>query len=289
MPQQDTSDIKERIVTFLKIRGPSLPVHIAKEINMSMLFTSAFLSELISERRIKISYMKIGSSSLNFIEGQEHRLEAFAQHLKSREKDAFEIIKEKRILKDSEQEPAIRVALRAIKDFAIPFKKNDEIFWRYFTVPESELIIETKAEEKKEVPSVKEENKIDIFDTPKKEEKNEKPKKKTSKKKSPSSKKKNERFFDVVKEFLSKKNIEIIGVEGVSKLDLALKIRVGEEEKMLIAYNKKKISESDIANAFKKSSESGLKYMVLSLGEPSKKLLGLIDAIKNLSSIKKIE
>ena len=103
---------------------------------MSILFTSAFLSELLAEKRIKISNMKVGSSPLHFISGQETRLENFSQHLKSREKDAYELLREKKFLKDSEQEPAIRVALRAIKDFAISFKKNNVIIWRYFTASE---------------------------------------------------------------------------------------------------------------------------------------------------------
>src|SRR3989338_2910093 len=139
-PQQDHLQVKEKIISFIKMRGPSLPVHIGKEINTNILFTSAFLSELISEKRLKISNLKVGNSSLYFIAGQEPRLEEFSQHLKSKEKEAFELLKQKRILKDSEQHPAIRVALREIKDFAIPFKKNGELYWKYLKVSDMELI-----------------------------------------------------------------------------------------------------------------------------------------------------
>ena len=96
--QQDHLQTKEKIISFIEMRGPSLPVHIGKEINTSILFTSAFLSELISEKRLKISNLKVGNSSLYFIAGQEPRLEEFSQHLKSKEKDAFELLKQKRIL-----------------------------------------------------------------------------------------------------------------------------------------------------------------------------------------------
>ena len=77
MPNQDTSELKNKIINFLRINGPSLPVHIAKEIGLSILFTSAFLSELLSERQLKISSMKIGSSKLHFLAGQENKLENF--------------------------------------------------------------------------------------------------------------------------------------------------------------------------------------------------------------------
>ena len=124
MPQQDTSKIKERIIETVKTKGPSLPVHIASEIQTSILFTSAFLSELLSEKQLKITHMRVGSSPVYFLPGQEPQIEKYSQHLKSREKDAFMLLKEKGNLKDDEQEPAIRVALRSIRDFAIPFKYN---------------------------------------------------------------------------------------------------------------------------------------------------------------------
>ena len=116
--------------------------------------------------------MKIGNSPIYFLLGQESKLENFSQHLKSKEKDAFVLLKEKKFLKDKEQDPAIRVALRVIKDFAIPFKKNEEIFWRYFIIPETEFKMKEKP---KKIEEKKIEEKLDIFDK--------KPKKITRKKK----------------------------------------------------------------------------------------------------------
>ena len=139
MPIQDTTNIKEKIISIFKIRGPSLPVHIASRIGLSILFTSAFLAELVSDRKIIISNMRVGSSPIYFIKGQELMLERFSQHLQSKEKEAFILLKERKILDDKKQEPAIRVALRSIRDFAIPFRKDEDIFWRYFTIKEPEI------------------------------------------------------------------------------------------------------------------------------------------------------
>jgi hypothetical protein len=283
MPIQDTSKIKEKILFVLQKRGPSLPVHIASETGLSMLFASAFLSELLSEKKIKISNMRVGNSPIYFILGQEPALEKFSQHLKSREKDAFMLLKQKKFLKDKEQDPAIRVALRAIKDFAIPFNKNEEIFWKYFTAQEDDLKIREKPKEiekKSEHLKVVQEKKLDIFD--KKPKKKITPKKKTSQKK-------NEKFFNKVKEFLSKKSIEIEDIESFSKNDLILKVKEHGTEKLLVAYNKKRINEDDIIKANKKSSGLNLSYIILSLGGPLKKLNNLIDATKNLSAIEKLK
>ena len=290
MPTQDTSKIKNKIINIIRMRGPCLPVHIAKEIGMSILFTSAFLSELLSEKRIRISQMKVGSSSVHYLSGQEIRLENFSQHLKSRERDAYELLKSKKFLKDSEQEPAIRVALRAIKDFAIPFNRNNEIIWRYLTIPETELKEKIKLIKETKEP----EKKVDIFDEQEQEPiKKEEPKKIRKKekkdKKRKSSQKKNEKFFNTVKEFLSNQSIEIMDIIGFNKNELTLKVGVNNQEKLLIAYNKKRINEKDIIKASQKSLELNLKYILLSFGEPLKKLINLIKAIQNLSDIKKIE
>jgi len=312
MPAQDTSQLKQKIISILNSKGPSLPVHIASEINMSILFASAFLSELLSEKKIKISNMKVGSSPIYFIQGQEEKLENYSQHLKSREKDAYHLLKENKFLEDEKQEPAIRVALREIKDFAIPFKKDDKIYWRYFIATFDEFknssqqetksqavnkIPENEQQKPKELkktteeviekiikeeimPSQKPKTELDIFD------KKESPKPKPAKKKS---QKKNEKFFNTVKEFLKNQSIEITGIEGFGKDNLILKIKENNQEKILVAYNKKRIAETDLISAHKKSIEANLPYTILSLGDTPKKLEGLINAIKNLDKIDKIE
>jgi len=299
MPTQDTSNIKEKIMLTFKRRGPSLPVHIASETGLSMLFASAFLSELLSEKKIKLSFMKVGSSPIYLLQGQEPMLERFSQYLKSKEKEAFELLKRKRFLKDEEQVPAIRIALREIKDFAIAFKNDEEIFWRYFTIPENEFEPKVKSIEKTQQPEDKkkpvektlDKQELNIFskqktapkDIPSKEGKKIPIKKRTA------TKNNNDKFFNKVKEFLSEKSIEILDIENFSKSDLILRIKTKGEEKLLVAYNKKRISEADIIKAHKKAIEFNLRYIILSLGEPLKKIDNLIKAIKDLSGIERIE
>ena len=70
MPTQNAAKIKERIVAILHMKGPSIPAYIAKDIGLNMLFTSAFLSELLSDKKIKISYMRVGNSPVYFLGGQ---------------------------------------------------------------------------------------------------------------------------------------------------------------------------------------------------------------------------
>ena len=152
MPFRESPPTKDKIIEAIKRKGPILPVHIANEMRLSMLFASAFLADLLANKEIKMSYMKVGNTPIYFIAGQESQLENYAEHLKSREKDTFLLLKEKKFLEDKKQEPAIRVALREIKDFAIPFQKQEKIIWRYFTTPESEFPEDKIQEISKEEP-----------------------------------------------------------------------------------------------------------------------------------------
>lgn len=285
---QDPNEIKEKIISVLKSKGPSLPVHIAGEIKSSILFSSAFLSELVSENRIKISHMKVGSSPLYFLTGQEPYLEKFPQYLKSKEKEAFLLLKEKKFLKDNDQSPAIRVALREIRDFALPFKSGEEIIWRYFLVPESEFKIKEEKPVEIEIKKpalvkVEMEKPLDIFI---KKEPEIKPKKRKIYKKKDSGKE--EKFFSDVKKFLSENSIDLLDIKNFGKKEIILRVKDGEE-KLLVAYNKNKIGEDDIIKASKKASKENLPYMILGLGGPLKKIGSLIEALKGLSSIKKVK
>ncbi|MBI2043892.1 hypothetical protein HYT24_00830 [Candidatus Pacearchaeota archaeon] len=283
MPE-DASVTKEKIVSLLRARGPSLPVHVAKHTGLSILFASAFLSELIADRKIKQSSMRVGSSPLYFLPGQEPMLERFSEYLKSKEKEAFLLLREKKFLKDSEQQPAIRVALRAINDFAISFTNNHEVYWRYFAVSEADFkpIQEIKKAEKPIEVLITKVAKIPETEIDKKE-KPPKTKKKTSKPKT------NEKFLERVKEFLSKSSTEILSIEGLKKDELMLRIKKDKEEQLLAAYNKKKITDKEIIKAAKKASELNLKYSVLSLGELPKKVSDLIEALENMKDIGKVE
>jgi len=129
-------EINERILSIIKEKGPILPVQASKEINETILMTSARLSELLTAKKIKISNLKVGGSPLYYFQGQENKLQNFTDNLNGMEKKAYDLLSQNKILKDSDQEPAIRVALRQIKDFAVPlqviYDNRTEIFWKWY-------------------------------------------------------------------------------------------------------------------------------------------------------------
>ena len=74
-----------------------------------------------------------------------------------------------------------------------------------------------------------------------------------------------------------------------SNLELILKVKTNNKEKILVAHNRKRITEKDIVDAHKKSQKFNLPFLVMSLGKISKKLNELIEAIKVLSDIEIIK
>ncbi|MBT3404977.1 hypothetical protein HN832_00895 [archaeon] len=347
MPIQNTNQPKEKIIQTLKTNGPSLPIHISKEIGVNTLFASAFLGELLSNKQIKMSHMKVGNSPIYLLAGQEPQLEKYSQHLKSREKDAFLLLKEKQILEDQKQEPAIRVALRAIKDFAVAFQKEGRVMWRYFTNTEAESIQEkkenishpTQKEKPQNLPQEKEkpdnqiqtkkiseippekpanqsssqEENIESHKIPKEikisqeittqeslTEKSASAKnlnifdkkkyiKKTTVKKKKTSTKQNQKFFEKIKHFLSENNTELLDIISFNHQQIILHVKTNENEKILVAYNKKRVNEIDIIDAHKKSAELSLPYAILTKGHQTKKLTEFINAAKSLQKIEIFE
>jgi len=160
MPEDNFLEARKKIVSILQVKGPSLPVQIAREVQVDSLFAGALLSELADEKKIRISNMKVGGSPLYYLQGQEPKLEGFYKYLPGKEREAFLLLKEKKILEDKSQAPAIRVALRSIKDFSVPFSKDDEVWWRFHTTTEQEVrdFLEPKkqkSQESKIQPKVK--------------------------------------------------------------------------------------------------------------------------------------
>lgn len=299
---QKLMQIKDKILEIIKQRGPELPVKVASTIGQNNIFTAAFMSELVGEQKLKISNMKVGGSPLYYIPGQEEQLQKFTEYLNHKEREAFKILKEKEILDDNEQEPAIRVALRSIKDFAFPIKIIDrgieKTFWKIHTLsndkakefieqkinpkpeikeknePEIKEIIEAKkqeTEDNQEIEVKKEEN-LNIFD------------KSTQKKQK--SKEISSNFLDNLKSEIKERDYEILKEILVKKKEFIAKIRMdtnlGKQEIYLVAKDKKKITLDDIVNTLQKAQAEKMPALIISNGDIDKKALEYYKEWSNL-------
>lgn len=300
----DINEKKNKIVNFLQVNGPTLPVRISKVIEMEPVFASAILSELYNDKRIKMSHMKIGSSSLFFLPGQEEKLQDFIENLKTIEKEVFFKLKEQKILFDESEDPAIRVAVRGMKDFAIPFEHDGKQCWKFVSVTNEEVenffhpkeIKEKKKEEVKEKVEEKVEEKEDDKVAEKKEV--EKSEKKAEKKIWKSNKvegvvkpEENEKVLDVfdetksefyeeVKKFLKKNDIEIIDEIQADKKEVVAKIvvksKISDLNYLLIAKNKKSVNREEVNVVLQRSSYHKMPCILILRKEPSKSVMNML-------------
>ena len=141
-------DVRDQLLNLVRTKGPCLPSDVYKELNTNQLFASAMLGELVSNGLIKLTYLKRGSSPYYYTEEQKEKLQDFVQYLNDKDRLAFNLIKEKQILKDSELTPLMRVAMRTIRDYAVPLNVNHDeqiqVFWKFYLLSNQEAEIKIK-------------------------------------------------------------------------------------------------------------------------------------------------
>lgn len=286
---------KERILSTIRYKGPSLPVQIAKSLGISPLFASVFLSELRAEGKLKVSDMRVGSSALFFLPGQENQLENFTKFLNDREKEAFELLKMSLVLQDDQQTPVIRVALRAIKDFAVPMKVGvngvEKVFWKYFTLTQNDFenvvteTVEGKTKKTNVLPEEKKETAAPVSDVSNIAEVKkvvvEKPALKSG-----------TNFGELLRDYLSGKDIEIMEVFVEKKKEFEAKVRVdipfGKQEFYLVAKDKKGVSDKDLQLVWSKAHSKKLPALFISPGELNKKGKEHLREWKNLVKFERL-
>src|SRR3989344_2080062 len=217
-------ELTEKVDKYVCRYGPVLPVRVAREINTDIIFASAILSQLVSEKRVMLSHANIGGSPLYYVSGQEMKLQVLYDKLAHIEKKAYSLLREKRVLIDSEQEPSIRVALRNIKDFAkmlnVESEGNVDIFWKWFLVSDKEAeqiideILSKVNKVKEEVKKAKEEKaKVEKVKEEKIKEKQAKLEVKKEKVKS----KITDNFLDSIMNYFKNEGMEILEHEIIRK------------------------------------------------------------------------
>ncbi len=286
-------ETNERILALVKEKGPILPVQIAREINDNILMASARLSELLAAKHIKISSLKVGGSPLYYFAGQEPKLQNFIDNLNGMERKAYDLLLQNKVLRDSNQEPAIRVAIRQIKDFAIPLQVNYEnkveIFWKLYLTDnkETEPLIKDLLSTKKIIPAKPKE------ETPQKPLEKAEPKKEVQAELRKDITKKvkkidKELFLKEVYNFLNKNKINIIKTKEVKKnaeIDfiIELQTQLGGVRYFCKTKNKKKINDADLSSALLKAQSKNLPLLFLTKGKLSKKSKEKLDTdFKNI-------
>lgn len=297
-------ETRDRILEIVKAQGPVLPVQVSKEIGTNILMASAHLAELTASNKLKISTIKVGGSPLYYLPGQEIMLQKFTANMNDKEKKAYDLLQQKTILRDAEQEPVIRVVLREIKDFAIPlnvnYNNNREIFWKWYLTSNEEAeqliksklqIIEKPIERKIEEKTLKQE--IEQQKSEEKGQQIQKPSKEKKETRKYKPREKEDYFLNNVIKFFEKNKISVVSSETVKKnseIDFIVEIPsvVGNLQYYCKAKNKKRIGDSDLSSAYVKGQFKKLPILVISTGDLSAKAQEMMGKELNNLTFKKI-
>lgn len=279
--------MRDKIISFVKANGPVLPYQIAKVINENMIIASAHLSEMVASGILKISSLKVGGSPLYYAPGQEHLLQKYSQNLHEKDRKAYELLSQKRILEDTSLEPLTRVALREIKDFAVPIKvtQNDKVylFWRWYLANDNEVrsLINSYFESlilKKEKITEAEETKKNTGQSKQEQ---------TVLKQKELIEPMKDSFYNSITDFFKKSKINVLSFEIIKKnseMDFVIEVpsAFGDVTYYCKTKNKKRISDSDLTNAYVAGQLKKLPVVFLCRGELSKKAENIL---KNLSGL----
>lgn len=305
-------DYRERILNLVK-SGPVQPTNLGKVLNTNSLLASAMLSEMASKGLLKISSLKVGSSPLYYFpEHPEHLLD-YMQHLNEKDRKTADLLKEKKVLRDSDLSPLQKVCARNIKDFALPLEvtigESKEVFWKWFLLSDddaSDLIkqmlesepVEKETKEEKVEPK---EKKV-VPEKPKAKPKKELPEEEPvvselQKIEEPQQSIKpvfvdmGDPFLKKVKSFLENSSIIIHEVNTIKKkteFDLVIEIPspVGNLFYFCKAKNSKRISNADLSSAYVQGQLKKLPVVFLSPGMLTKPAQVFMKDLKGLTVTK---
>lgn len=266
-------DLKDKVLEIVRYSGPVIPVNISKAINTNILFASAILSELVSQKKLYVTNAKIGGSPMYYLKGQESKIQTLYNHLGERPREIFNLIKEKKVLRDKELEPWQRVAIREIKDFAVmlnvTIQDETEVFWKWYLISDDEAkggISEVLKKGQREIIPDK------IPDQEVKGEQTRKVKK-VGEKRLVVKRDKNH-LRNKIYRYLEDNNIKVLAEQaGKNRSDLEflaeMMLGVGELNLFVKLVDKRKINEGDLGIAYSKA--RGRPVLLLITGEITKK------------------
>jgi len=285
----------EDILKIVQMRGPIIPNELKKIIKAGdTILLGAVLSELKEAGKVKVTNTKVGSSPAYYAPGTEVRLQNLMKYLNEKDRQTAELLRQRKIIKDSDQSPLVRVSLRNIRDFAKPLevtvKGKREIYWKWYmmsTKEANDIIMKKVKPIPKPAPTPKPVEKPIVKETPKpvvepekkeiskpfggKEEIQQElgiPFEELEREKDP--------FFKKVWGYCKSNDIQIIEYKIVRKksdieFTLAVPSRIGSQEYYCKAKKKKKVNDGDLSSAYVQGQARKLPVIFITIGELTKK------------------
>jgi len=241
--------LEQKILNLLQQNGPNIPAVISKSMEQEAMFVNAMLSVLKNKGLVKTSYLKIGSSSIYYLLGQENKVrEMLYERLDKREKELLTKIDEQQKINQQDLTPPERFFLKNLLDFIKIEQNNNQIIIHSLKKIEKPTILI----EQQKLPTKK------ILKTS--------IKKQTDK----------DEFLTNINQFFNQKNVIILKHESLRKNNehdfvVRIKNQLTTQEYYLKAYKKKSVNEKDLTQTWFTSQKKQLPSILLTTGNLTKK------------------
>ncbi len=290
--------VGQRVLEIVRQKGPVFPAQVSVEIGTSSMLVSAMLSELASNKQVRISSVKVGGSPLYYTPGQEEKLQRYVKYLHEKEIKAYELLKSRMVLQDDVLEPVMRVALRQIKDFALPLNVQTadggvKLFWKWYMLsndaaePYINDILESGKKKDAAVPSRPEAGVSEKQSVPDKQEtlRVQKPKKAASAEPG--------EFVKAVMDYFSSNKIEVVERfeskrKGDAEFIVSVPSPVGSIKYYCRARDKKSCNDADLSTAYVQGQVKKLPVLFLASGKLTKKAAEMLEREFSAMKVKQI-
>ncbi len=267
---------KEEVLLAVKAKGYVVPSDLIKQFHLDTFIMGAVLSDLVSEKKLFISSVKIGGSPVYYVPEAKEKLQELFKYLNEKDKQTYLLLQERIVLEDAVQTPLLRVSLRALKDYAKPLEVTShgetKLFWKWYLAPEDTvnqniraLLFSEPAPQLQTPPHTEPTQQATLSVEP------QELKLKKQKEQQPA-----EDFVQTVTSFFKEKNISFRDIIIIKKGEVDCIVEVpsplGTIEYYCKAKNKKRCTEGEIASAFVAAQLKKLPALFLTQGEIPKKI-----------------
>lgn len=134
---------KNQVFELVQAKGYVVPSDLIRQFHVDTFIMGAVLSDLVHDKKLLVSTVKIGGSPVYYPPEQKQKLVELSRYLNEKDRSTFALLQEQKVLLDEQQTPLIRVSLRNIKDYAKPIEVTangiTHLFWKWYLSSDEEV------------------------------------------------------------------------------------------------------------------------------------------------------
>ncbi len=134
---------KNQVFELVQAKGYVVPSDLIRQFHVDTFIMGAVLSDLVHDKKLAVSTVKIGGSPVYYPPEQKQKLVELFRYLNEKDRGTFSLLQEQKVLLDEAQTPLLRVSLRTIKDYAKPIEVTangvTHLFWKWYLATDEEV------------------------------------------------------------------------------------------------------------------------------------------------------